>query len=112
MMAIVRVHIDDQVIVVLDCVAHSGHNGRTQAQFPGTMQATQLGEFTPMLLAPIARAVRRIVVDDQDVRGRHGGQNVGHQVRQIAHFVIGGNDHQNPVRIILPHIGRCWGAIL
>ena len=65
MMAEVGIHVEHIFIAVLDGISHPGDDGRSQAELPGAMQAAQSRIGGRLSIAPLAGAIRRIVVDHQ-----------------------------------------------
>ena len=62
---------------------------------PGRCRQAMRGVGGPLLLAPLARAVGRVVVDYQNVRLRRETEDLLDQPRQVLHLVIGGHRDQS-----------------
>ncbi len=90
-MAEIGIHVQHQVIAVLEGVFHPSDDRGPQAKFSLSVQAVQAGFGFCSLVAPRAGAVGGIVVDNQDVHLRGDFPNGIDEQRQILDFVVGRN---------------------
>lgn len=94
-MAEIAVHFEDMVVAPVEGPLESGNIGRTETELAGAVNHMDaLRKERPARPHDIGRAVRRIVIDDEQVgseRERHHGVN--HR-RDVLLFVISRNDYE------------------
>ena len=76
MMAEIGVHVEHVAVAVLDGVLHAGDGGRAQAQLARAVQAVQPRLVGRLLVAPLAGAVGRVVVDHQHIDLRRDSEKI------------------------------------
>jgi hypothetical protein len=94
-MAEVGVHVDEQIVIVLQSVAHAGQDGRAQAELAGAVQDVDARVGRRQLIRQRASAVGRIVINDQHVGGGHGGVDLPKQGRQVVALLVSGDGDQH-----------------
>src|SRR5438477_6842669 len=99
MVAEVGVHVDQKIVFLVHGVAHAGENGRAQAQFAGAVHDVNARIGGGQLVGQPARAVRRVVVDHQDVYGRREFVDFSNQRRQVVALVISRQGYQDPTLV-------------
>ena len=93
-MAEIGIHRQHVAVAVGHGIFHRRDEGRSQTKLAGAMQAVEARIVGRAGVAPLARAVGRIVVDHQQIGGRQVAKNLVHQWGQILDFVIRGHDNE------------------
>ena len=88
LVAEIGVHVEHVLVAVLDRVFHARQNGRAQPQLARPMETMEPGVLGRLLVAPMAGAVRGIVVDHQQVGVGSEAKNLLHQPGEILHLVV------------------------
>jgi len=89
----VAIEVDEVFVASLDGVLQRGPNCPAQSPF-GSAQHADPGVAAGRFDRPLAGLVRRVVINHQQVGGRHGRENPGDEFRQIVPFVVGADCHQ------------------
>ena len=91
----IAVHLENVVVSVFERPLESGQVGRSQSQFALTFDQVQLpGILLLFFLHDRSRAVRRAVVDDQQVEFFGQRKDFVDHRTDVVQLVIGGNDYQ------------------
>ena len=94
----IGVHRDEHVVRLFKGPLHSRYRRGAEALFAGAMKAVQTRFGRGALVAPAARAVGRVVVDDENVCGGQYAKYFVDETRQIFNLVVRGQDDKR-VRI-------------
>ncbi len=88
LVAEIGVHVEHVLVALLDGVLHARQNGRPQPQFSRPVETVDAAVGGRLLVAPAAGAVRRVVVDHQQVGSRGVAENLLHQPGEILQLVV------------------------
>jgi hypothetical protein len=105
-MAEVAVQVYHYVIVMIDGPPQARDDGGTKAQLAGTMQTAQSRVASGILIAPSSGAVRRLIIDNEQVNVRCRSEQLIDQLGQVVDFVVGGDAYQDSGRISSGHWRR------
>ena len=95
----VRVHLEDERIVVGDGPPHAVHVGGCQPGLRGAVQDEEPLLPRAPLVDPLPRAIRRRVVNDEDVGRRKLSPDLVEDPRQRLHLVVGRDDDEGVVAL-------------
>jgi len=106
----VGVHLDEGVVAAVQAPAEAGEVGHAEALLRGAVQHVDLGVGGGELVGDVTGAVRRAVVEHEDVRPGHGGTDAAHDQRQVVSLVVRRDAHEHPVDLVrqrrLPFVSR------
>jgi hypothetical protein len=92
-MAVVAVHREDEVGVVIEGVAKAREVRAAESQLSGAAQQVQPGLVLTGALDEIARAVRAVVVDDEHLDRGVAREDVGRERQDVLGLVVARQDH-------------------
>ncbi len=106
MVAEVGVHVDEELVVMLDGIAHSRQDRGAQSELPLAVENVDARVRAGQLVGKAAGAVGRIVIDYENIGGRRDRMNLPDQRRQVVALVVrrdrdqdsgrsGGGRHRN-----------------
>jgi hypothetical protein len=90
----IGVESDEDLIAALDRKPRGGQRRRAKPQFAGPMNAMQPRFQFGVRIAPLACAIRRIIVDDNYFGFRQNVQNLSDKTRQILNLVVRGQSNE------------------
>ena len=94
----VRVHLEDVGVLPLQGPPEPGDVSGAEPALPVPVQHVHPGLPLGYRLGQLARAVRGIVVHDQDLEPRVLAQHLGHEVRDVRSLVVRRDDDERPLR--------------
>ena len=98
---VVGVHLEDELVAVLDGIVKAEYVRGAQAHLAGAVQRADPRIRRADLVDELAGAVGRVIVDDQDVGLGREAQDVRDQAGDILALVIGRDDDQRPHALLL-----------
>src|SRR5262249_5570500 len=95
MVAEIRVHVDEKLVVVLDGVAHGLEYGRAGPELSRTVQHVDVCIGRGGFIRNLAGAVRRVVINYENMSFGKLGLDALHKWQKIVAFVVGCQGNKN-----------------
>ncbi len=95
MVAKITIHGDQEIVVLVNGVAHGGKDGRAQAQLSWPVQDTDMLVGRSQFISQLTCTVGGIIIDDIHISSRQDQADGMDQGDQVVPFIVGSNGNQD-----------------
>ena len=103
----IGIHLKNCIIVMGKSIFEASQVGRAEAELAGTMYHVYLWILGMDLVGEFARAIRGIVVDNEDITFRRSCENLILEWTKVIYFILGGDNNKCSHICLSPILAEC-----